>query len=953
MENNIYTLLIGIDDYKGQNLNQCVADIRKVESYIHSINQEKYKLHTPELLLDKNATKRKIVARIESIIDALNDDDVFLIYYSGHGTQETSNDRFLDEHNGRIQCLVCHPEDDIKNALLADKELRYLFSKLEAKAHIVSIFDCCHSGEITRGEFDKASARQKKRMSVHFPPRPAENFIFTKEVVLDQFKTKRFNEIFQDKNIITLSASASHESSWEDREGGVFTRNLLKILKQKNGTLNYNDIAKLTRLSIRSTTREKQTPTIDVSGNQHFNQMTSWLNLNGRRFFDGLGSIAYNKNKGWLYNKGLLHGIQKTDKIEITATSGKRIKLPIGIVKLDHSEVDVDQNRMDDLDKEKSYTVIDSPILLKPKIFINDLDDNSEVEENLKKVINENELVELVLNQSESDFDLNIFNQVVYFSFNNDSFRPLGSFLSLIDKEEDMVSPDDLKNDIEKKLGVIQNWHHYSELDIKDEFDRMPIKIELSPGKGSCWTDISNNQIIIEPEAQRSINNSSPTYHGLLYRDYQIKLSNLTDTRLYVTPIALYNGLLEISEPTGENKSIEIDAGKSKIFDQVIFIDHYMEVFNWERECANYKFIVNNHSDLNAELPSILQNGLSEPYGYKGATRGGGMTNEFIFQERNAVFFSKVLLKNSYVNQISGDLVKQQERYNNDEIISPFIQRLYFDIDPKSINLKLKTKPNNGQFGKKRLKMWLGNTIDNYRRKRKFKQLLHKFPDKPVVVAEGDSWFLYPILIKDTLDHLMTEYPIKSLAWAGDTLKNYKKSGALLRDVKELKPKYVMISGGGNDIVGTEIEHILKAGVASGKEPKAYFNYKYEAQMKKLKDLYNYFFTEISKYDSVQNILVHGYDYLRTDHAAIVIKEGWVGKYMIEKGITDYKDRKRIVDFLIDEFNIMLETLANKFVVVTYVKLLDTIKKDEWHDEIHPNDYGYKKIANKFKVHLI
>jgi len=42
-------------------------------------------------------------------------------------------------------------------------------------------------------------------------------------------------------------------------------------------------------------------------------------------------------------------------------------------------------------------------------------------------------------------------------------------------------------------------------------------------------------------------------------------------------------------------------------------------------------------------------------------------------------------------------------------------------------------------------------------------------------VAEGDSWFHYPILLRDTLDWLSDDYAIFDLAAAGDTLENMKR----------------------------------------------------------------------------------------------------------------------------------------------------------------------------------
>ena len=40
------------------------------------------------------------------------------------------------------------------------------------------------------------------------------------------------------------------------------------------------------------------------------------------------------------------------------------------------------------------------------------------------------------------------------------------------------------------------------------------------------------------------------------------------------------------------------------------------------------------------------------------------------------------------------------------------------------------------------------------------------------LLAEGDSWFEYPILLKDVIDHLEDDYAIYCASAAGDTLAN-------------------------------------------------------------------------------------------------------------------------------------------------------------------------------------
>jgi hypothetical protein len=52
-------------------------------------------------------------------------------------------------------------------------------------------------------------------------------------------------------------------------------------------------------------------------------------------------------------------------------------------------------------------------------------------------------------------------------------------------------------------------------------------------------------------------------------------------------------------------------------------------------------------------------------------------------------------------------------------------------------------------------------------------------------VAEGDSWFHYPIVLRDTLDWLSDSYAIFDLAAAGDTPENMKRGISNIIDVIE------------------------------------------------------------------------------------------------------------------------------------------------------------------------
>src|SRR5262245_2611461 len=71
----------------------------------------------------------------------------------------------------------------------------------------------------------------------------------------------------------------------------------------------------------------------------------------------------------------------------------------------------------------------------------------------------------------------------------------------------------------------------------------------------------------------------------------------------------------------------------------------------------------------------------------------------------------------------------------------------------------------------------------------------------PVLVAEGDSWFEFPILLDDVLDHLMREFAVLSLAAAGDLLSDMAADDEFSEAIATEGADFFLLSGGGNDML--------------------------------------------------------------------------------------------------------------------------------------------------------
>jgi lysophospholipase L1-like esterase len=234
-------------------------------------------------------------------------------------------------------------------------------------------------------------------------------------------------------------------------------------------------------------------------------------------------------------------------------------------------------------------------------------------------------------------------------------------------------------------------------------------------------------------------------------------------------------------------------------------------------------------------------------------------------------------------------------------------------------------------------------------RHRHYKKMVKKNPDLPRFVAEGDSWFQHPLL-KDIIDNVGEFYPVYCLSEAGDTIENYLKEGEMFNAFDEINPAGFLLSGGGNDILGESMRGFLSKvydDAPEGEKPMRFFNEAYESAMQKVINNYRSIFNYLHKNRPDMKVYIHGYDYPRPLPTGE--KKGWIGKYFDEFGVLRSGDRSQAVHYMMDEFNKRLSALADEFKGhVEYIDLRQIVKDDQWNDEIHPSDDGYREVSLKF-----
>ena len=171
-----WALLIGINKYKYAEINSLSGCVNDVE-LMSKILQENFYFPFDHitLLQDEEATRDNILVAMDTLVDNVGKYDIVVIHYSGHGSQMT--DREGDEKDGLDETIV--PQDSGRspnpNRDITDDEIYLRLLRLNEKTpHITLIFDCCHSGTISRDPFgtDERWVQPDLRPIEELPPSP-------------------------------------------------------------------------------------------------------------------------------------------------------------------------------------------------------------------------------------------------------------------------------------------------------------------------------------------------------------------------------------------------------------------------------------------------------------------------------------------------------------------------------------------------------------------------------------------------------------------------------------------------------------------------------------------------------------------------------------------------------------------------------------------------------------
>jgi hypothetical protein len=284
-------LLVGIDNYQadipGNNRDtftfpklHCSLDSQNLKRTLMS-ERYGFKAGDVRVLTDQQSTKAGIIDAFNQLIARARPGDTVVFMYSGHGDEvpdQPVGQPGHDEADGFDEVLVPYDWNDKNNdSFLRDDDIHDLLEALDKKmtkdgkvdGNITLLFDCCHSGTISRGRLVA-----KGRGVAHAPlARSGETSKGPQPVSLPGSGY----ELGKSIPYVLISACQSDQSAYETYDdndkplGGALVYNFCKLLNEPdfNPNQNYSELYDRLKIQVKADKdSQKQTPVIEGHVNE-------------------------------------------------------------------------------------------------------------------------------------------------------------------------------------------------------------------------------------------------------------------------------------------------------------------------------------------------------------------------------------------------------------------------------------------------------------------------------------------------------------------------------------------------------------------------------------------------------------------------------------------------------------------------------------------------------------
>ena len=229
------------------------------------------------------------------------------------------------------------------------------------------------------------------------------------------------------------------------------------------------------------------------------------------------------------------------------------------------------------------------------------------------------------------------------------------------------------------------------------------------------------------------------------------------------------------------------------------------------------------------------------------------------------------------------------------------------------------------------------------------------------ILAEGDSWFRY-VVGKSALFYVdaRPRNEVLNLASPGDEVRDMMTPKQIKRLKRELKRgpsrnrKYdaFLFSGGGNDLLGQGRFRIWLKDYRNGMSAKDVINKSaLNVIIRYLEDRYEEIIGFRNDLSPKTKMYLHSYDFAQPNGKGVCGTGPWLQPGLIERSVPAAIRADVVAEFL-KVFARMLKRIQRNNQGVTVVDTQGTLRPDEWANEIHPKNSGFKKIGTKIAIQV-
>jgi hypothetical protein len=250
-----------------------------------------------------------------------------------------------------------------------------------------------------------------------------------------------------------------------------------------------------------------------------------------------------------------------------------------------------------------------------------------------------------------------------------------------------------------------------------------------------------------------------------------------------------------------------------------------------------------------------------------------------------------------------------------------------------------------------------------------FDKAVAKYPAAPRALCFGDSWFQYvphPTDLNKQIAKLFKQTLFLREGVAGRDSAMWKAAlPRIQREIGTYQFDAILLSTGGNDIVGEELKEFVKEASFPqapgdfpwGEIPGPVFDHILldtfgHALRYAIKDIKSVIQCR-DLYSRNSIIYVHTYDYIWP--SGIGYKLGpikmkpWVKPYLDGVGLTNPGEQRVVTNWLVDQFARELRALVSQTANMTLIDSRGALKtQQQWENEIHPTAAGFESIAKKY-----